>query len=108
MPRAMPTRLRMPPESSDGSCSITWSGSRSTNSQLLAHALLDLVVVELRVLAQRIGDVLEHGHRVEQRGALEHHPHLLPHLERFLEGESRDVLAVDAAPCPCRARAGAG
>ena len=63
--------------------------------ELLAHARLDLVLVEVRVLAQRIGDVLVDGHRVEQRRALEDHPHLLSHLERVVEGEVGDVFAVD-------------
>src|SRR5688500_14023678 len=47
------------------------------------------------MLAQRIGDVLEDGHRVEERRPLEDHAHLLPDLERFLEGQVRDVVAVD-------------
>ncbi len=47
------------------------------------------------MLAERIRHVVEHRHRVEQGGALEHHPHLLPHLERLLEAERADVLAVD-------------
>ena len=62
----------------------------------------------VRVLAQRIGHVLEHGHRVEQRRALEHHAHVLPHLERLLEREVGDVLAVDQTLGRGRARAGAG
>lgn len=41
-------------------------------------------------------DVLVHGHRVEERGTLEDHPHLLPHLKRFLEAQVRDVVAIDA------------
>ena len=96
MPRAMPTRLRMPPGELRRKLLHHLVRVEIDERQLLAHALLDLVVVERRVLAQRIGDVLEHGHRVEQRGALEHHPHVLPRLERLLEGEVGDVLAVDA------------
>jgi hypothetical protein len=56
----------------------------------------DLVVVQVRVLAKRIGDVLEDRHGVEQGRALEDHPHVLPRLERFLEREVGDVLPVDA------------
>jgi hypothetical protein len=49
----------------------------------------------MEMLAERIRDVLEHGHRVEERCSLEDHSHLLPDLERFLEGEVRNVFAVD-------------
>ena len=48
------------------------------------------------MLAQRISDVLEYRHRVEERGTLEHHTHLLPNLERILERELGDVFFVDA------------
>ena len=91
----MPTRLRMPPESSDGNCSDDAIRIEIDELQLLVDARFDLVLVHLRVLAQRIGDVLEHRHRVEQRGALKHHAHLLPNEQRFLEAEVGDVVAVD-------------
>jgi hypothetical protein len=62
--------------------------------QLFPNAGFDLVVVEVRVLAQRVGDVFEHRHRVEERRALEHHAHLLPNGECFGERQSGDVLTA--------------
>src|SRR3954447_4790074 len=52
--------------------------------QPLAHRARDLVVAHLRMLAQRKGDVLEDGHRIEQRAALEQHPELLPDAVQLL------------------------
>jgi len=64
-------------------------------SEKAVHAVGDLAQGHAGVLAERIGDVLVDGHRIEQRGALEDHAHFLAHLQRFLEGERRDVLAFD-------------
>ena len=67
--RAMPTRLRMPPDSSAGS-SVEHLGAEPDHGQGLDDALVDLGVAQAGVLAQRIGHVLVNRQRVEQRGAL--------------------------------------
>jgi phenylpropionate dioxygenase-like ring-hydroxylating dioxygenase large terminal subunit len=62
----------------------------------LAHDLLDARLVELGVLPERIGDVVEDGKRVEQRRVLEDHPDLATQVERLLEAQIPDVLVEHA------------
>jgi hypothetical protein len=51
------------------------------------------------VLAERKGDVLEHGHRVEQRAALEEHPELLADpVQLFLREIGHVFFFHDHAP----------
>src|SRR5262249_49127563 len=52
-------------------------------------------LVEIGVLAQRKGDVLEDGHGVEERASLEHHAELAPDPEERALRELGDVLVVD-------------
>ena len=68
----MATRLRMPPEISAGflspiPASPTWSSASWTRGGSRCGGYR-------RLLPEREGDVLEDGHRVEERAALEHHP----------------------------------
>src|SRR2546429_6545176 len=45
----------------------------------------------------RVGDVLEHGHGIEQGGALEHHPHALADLERQRMGIDRKSTRLNSS-----------
>ena len=81
MARASPTRFFMPPERSAG-CMSSMPG-RFTSSSVRATRSAAPSVHLREVLAQRVGDVLAHGQRVEQRRALEHHRHLPAHVEKL-------------------------
>ena len=67
--RAMPTRLRMPPDSSAGKRSL--DAGQVDEVERLVDALRDLALGQLLLLAQPHRDVLADGERVEQRGELE-------------------------------------
>ena len=47
------------------------------------------------MLPQRVGDVLVHGHGIEQSSALKDHSHLLADFQRVVEGQVGDVFAID-------------
>ena len=68
---------------------------RLTSSSFSLHRTRDLFLGHLRVLAQRKGDVLEDGHRVEERAALEQHPELLAHAVQLFFGMIGDVFVFD-------------
>ena len=79
MARAMATRRRMPPESSDGTCQGVLqfheaSASRTRRSISSSDFFLH----------QPERDVFPHRHRVEQRALLKNHADAPPQLEQFL------------------------
>jgi hypothetical protein len=63
--------------------------------QQIAHPLHHLGLRQLVAFEQREGDVLDHVHRVEQRGVLEHHSVLAPQLGHLEVVERHHVDAVD-------------
>ena len=67
--RAMPTRLRIPPDSSAGKrfCDVR----QIDEIERFADALGDLAFGELLLFSQSHRDVLADGERVEERGELE-------------------------------------
>ena len=54
-----------------------------------------LVLALIGVLAQRVGDVVQHVHRIEQRSGLEQHPDLLARLQQGVLVEAGDLDVVD-------------
>jgi hypothetical protein len=63
--------------------------------QQSADDLLDLIFGEAAAFAQREGDVLADGQRIEERAVLENHRDFTAHRLHLLFGELRDVLAGD-------------
>ncbi len=70
-------------------------------SEKAVHAVGDLAQGHARVLAEGIGDVLEHGERVEERGPLEDEARALAHGEHRLlahaldpRAEKRDLASI--------------
>ena len=64
--------------------------------ELFLHLFADFLLREPGiVLAQGEGHVVAHGHRIEQRRALEHHAHPLPEDGQLLPAHRRHVLPVD-------------
>ena len=57
-----------------------------------------LLGAEVRELVEREADVLEHGHRAEERAALVHHAELAQQAESVLALGGHDVLAVEEDP----------
>ena len=98
MARASATRRAMPPESSAG---ISVRGAAQPHRmQLHQHERADERLRQIRVLAHRKRDVLEHVEIGEQRAVLEQHAHALAQRDR-----SRAAAAwQDPAPTPRPAR----
>src|SRR3990172_6769820 len=71
MARAMPTRLRMPPESSMGRMPAASGAGGPPGGGRRVDAGLDLRVAECALLAQPHGDILADGERVKERRELE-------------------------------------
>ena len=102
MERASATRRAMPPESSVGiRCAAP---RRPTASQLEHHQVVQQLVGQLGVLAQREGDVLVHRQVGEQRAELEQHAHLAAHGVQRRRGRARAVSRPSTRTVP-RARA---
>jgi hypothetical protein len=64
-------------------------------AELGHHPVADLLLRQLRLLAQGEGDVVEVGHRVEEGVLLKHHAEAAPGLVELDVGEGGDVHAVD-------------
>ena len=75
MARASATRRAMPPESSAGMSSA--APRRPTACSLVSTSLRISGFGQIRVLAHRKGDVLEHVEVGQQCAVLEQHPHAL-------------------------------
>ena len=68
--------------------------------ELHQHDVADHRLVEVGVLAQREGDVLEHRQIGEQRAELEQHAEPAAQREQLLRVARVDDLAVEADRCP--------
>src|SRR4029078_4760070 len=107
--RANPARLRIPPLNSAGNlwpipahptCS-TFSSIRRPHPRHpnVLRRLLDpsphLRTLHAKLFPQREGDILEHRERVEQRGTLEEHRELFPHIVQARARQTRDFHIAD-------------
>ena len=102
--RASATRRAMPPDSSEG---MQLRGAAQADGvELHQHEIADQLFGQLRVLAQRERDVLEHRHVGEQRAELEQHADLAPQREQRVAVERQAPTARPPAPSPIAAAAG--
>ncbi len=87
----------MPPESSAGINSA--APRRPTAFSFASTSATDQRLGQVRVLAQRERDVLEHVHVREQGAVLKQHAHALAQREHLRAVERREILAAydDAA-----------
>ena len=83
----------MPPEISDGA--QVARAAQADRVELHQHDVADHRLGEIGVLAQREGDVLEHGHVGEQRAELEQHAHLAAQRVQAVARLRADVLPVE-------------
>ena len=88
MARAMPTRLRIPPDSSAGKRSR--DAGQVDEIERFGDALDDLALVELALLSQSHGDVVADGERVEERGELEDVADVRPQRVQLAPRELRE------------------
>ena len=82
MARAMATRRRMPPESSDGN---RLNGVLQFHeAQGLQHPPVDFIGQLARLFHQAIGYIFLHRQRIEERALLKDHTDLAPQREQVL------------------------
>src|ERR1700741_2487729 len=70
--------------------------------QTFVDARGDLLLAELRVAPQREGDVLEDGHRIEERPFLKGHPELAAEAIQVPLTQRTNILPVDDAVAAIR------
>ena len=103
MARARPTRLRMPPERSDGERLATSAPRPTPWRAFRPRCLVALLARHAAALDEAEGDILPNRQAVEQRGALKQHRELLEHRSR-----ARPRRCVTSSPstkiCPASGR----
>ena len=90
--RAIATRRRWPPDSSDGIRSMY--SREADEPEHLLDAPVDLLERHVGLFVQLVADVLADGQRVEQRAFLEDHPEVGAHRHHLVLGQLVDALAV--------------
>ena len=90
--RAIATRRRWPPDSSDGILSMC--SLRPDEPEHLLDAVAHLVERHVALFVQLVADVLGDGQRVEERAFLEHHAEVGADLHQLVLAHLVDALAV--------------
>ena len=98
--RAIATRRRCPPDSSDGIRSM--NSAETDEAQHLFDTGVGLVDRPIELLEELVADVLAHGERVEERALLKDHPEIGADRHQLVFVHAVDLFAVDEDPALIR------